>query len=275
VQRKHPWLCDTFAEHSTKMKYYINLLIFLIFLSCQNSSKTEKETKEKNEVDFSQIMKKSPNLNPKQINPKDIDTIYIDYLANIKKLEILTLLPDSCFDSWKWAKEERKIFEKSIKTTGYYIDSTPFYNTVDKAKNNYFGTHVVDGYWEFAIFNSNESYIVIVNDKVGDGDVIFVYEYKNKELKDITKNFLNILSPENYLKNKTNSLNCLGELEEDFKVLFEYNFENINKVEIDGSWSINEKEHSKCLDGNYIALTFDKNTKTFKEQIKWKKKDIE
>ncbi|MFN5849257.1 MAG: hypothetical protein ACK43K_12255, partial [Chitinophagales bacterium] len=104
------------------MKYYINLLIFLIFLSCQNSSKTEKETKEKNEVDFSQIMKKSPNLNPKQINPKDIDTIYIDYLANIKKLEILTLLPDSCYDSWKWAKEELKIFEKSIKTTGYYID---------------------------------------------------------------------------------------------------------------------------------------------------------
>ena len=257
------------------MKYYIKLAFFLLFFSCQNSKKADVESKENKEVDFSQMMKESPKTTRDPIDPKNIDTIFIDYLKNKKKLEILSILPDSCFDAWSWTKEERKVFENSIKSNGSYIDSTPNYNTIKKVENNYLGTQVVDGYWEMAIFNTNESYIILTNEIVGDGKRFCFYEYKNGSLKDKTNELSKILMPENYIIKQNLPLSCKEKLEEDLSLLFDYELLNLNKIEIDGSWYLEQKDFNNCLKGNFITLTFDKNSKTFKEQIKWQKKKVE
>lgn len=243
---------------------YILLLTFL-FLSCKEQTKLKDEKV---------IVKENSLFNG--FSEPNSDTVFIDYFTNKKKLEILTYLPDTCFTSWGWDKKERIELYESIKTKGYYLDTTPDFLNINSVRNNHFGCQVVDGYWEFALYRIKENnYIVVTNDVVGDGNSINIYEFKDNNLTAIQNRDGFFAKPLNELKLLSTDKNCVLKVEEENEEsLFRYNFENINEVEINNAWGFTKNEYSNCLKGNTLKYKFDPNKRAFVlYEIKWNKKD--
>jgi hypothetical protein len=233
----------------------------LIFISCGN--KTDKK------------------FVPKEITEKTLafDTVFIDYSKNKRKLEILALLPDSCFGSWEWTKDDRKILLNEIKNKGFFIDKTPDHNTIKEVVDNYLSVQVVDGIWEMSIYKIKEgNYFVITNDVVGDGSTLNFYEYNNgvlvlsNALKLGLNDNLNKLFKNPESEKCKNSLNELLEINEN--IFFSYNFKTINKIRVSAAWEITNDEFSDCFKGNSLQYLFNSEIKKFQLiEIEWIKNE--
>lgn len=182
------------------------------------------------------------------------DTIKIDYLQNKDILALLPLLPDSAMGSWEWNKDERIKTVDFIKTHHYFIDTTKLYNNIKTIKPHYFYTQVVDGSWSLSIYKIEDNhFIVITNDIVGDGNDLNVYEFnkstlKSIDIKDVLGNYLQELLIDQHNDQCANTL-------EDNPVVFSYNFETRDIIEISSSY-LSKKENSKCLKGNILKYKF-------------------
>lgn len=161
-----------------------------------------------------------------------------------------------------------------IKANNYYTDDDPLYFTQKYFRPQEAGFTIVDGFWSINSYKTAEnSYIVITNDVVGDGNDLNFYEIKSKSLKQYLDKKTIFSDFKELLKKQGTSENCEAKFEELNDPIFEYDFSVHNKIEIDGSWYLTKEEYDNCLTGNTIIYKFNPESKKFEiEKIYWKPK---
>jgi hypothetical protein len=240
-----------------------NTLYFSIFLGLMTlNSCQQKDSSDTKQTTDSVTNKKDTAANTTDPNASGIKSepyskkITIDYNKNKEILDILPLLPDSSMASWEWKKTERLELLQSVKTNNYYIDTTKDYNDILMVAPNYFQTQVVDGNWCVAVYKVSENnYIIITDDVVGDGNDLKAFELKNQQLtalpiKSLLGDYLNVFLID------SNNEKC--------KSLFEK-----NKFIVHSSY-LKKKENESCVRGNKLKFVFNAELKKFElEKVTW------
>jgi len=253
------------------MKQLIFTILTLTILSCENKTQNSVSTTSKLE-DTLKVEKFDNNQNSNSINK-----VAIDFKKNQHILDIILLLPDSAFPSWEWKLNDRIKWYNEIKENNFYIDSNPNYFNQTYFEPNKAGFTIVDGFWSINIYKTTEnSYIVITDDIVGDGNSLNFYEVKYNIIKKYLdeKTIFSVFTE--HLKRKENTENCEEKFEEMNDPIFEFDFTTKNKVEIGSSWYLTKEKYENCLIGNAIIYNFNPETKKFEiEKIYWKPKKNE
>ncbi|TDQ06190.1 hypothetical protein [Pedobacter metabolipauper] len=186
--------------------------------------------------------------------------IKIDYQENQSILNILPLLPDSSMASWGWKKEEREGMVRSLATSNQFTDTTENYNTIRKVTPHYFETQVVDGVWTASLYKVSENhYIVITNDMVGDGSDVNAFEVKGKQITALSMDHLIGADPGNLLLKNSNE--ACKSLLDDYG-MFTYDFSDPNLISISSSY-FTKKANAECFNGNEITFKFNPKIKRF------------
>lgn len=246
-----------------------NIFFLLLLISCSNKKTATEALKETNDsLNTEMTSQESSEKDQLQDTAKRADTIRINYNENKKILEILKCLPNKSMGSWEWTQSEREEMVASISKNNYFIDRTPNYNDIKYVKINTIGTQVVDGFWVMSIYKiSQDDYIVITDDIVGDGNELFSFEYKNGSLTEIEFDTLFDGMQKKLLKNAVEK-KCV-ELLDDNLVTFTYDFSDKQNVTISSS-SLNKEENENCFKGNTLNYKFNPELKKFSlESIIW------
>ena len=160
------------------MKQLIFIIFTLTILSCKN--KTQNAVSTTSKLDDTLKLEKSENIQ----NPNSINKVAIDYKINKDLLDIILLIPDSAFSNWEWKLNDRIKWYNEIKENNFYIDDNPDYFNQTYFEPNKAGFTIVDGFWSINIYKTVEnSYIVITNDIVGDGNSLNFFEVKSNKIK--------------------------------------------------------------------------------------------
>lgn len=244
------------------MKQILFLLLTITVISCKNKTQVTVRTSSNLEDTI-----KVENLKNK---------ISIDFKENKDLLDIVLLLPDSVFSSWEWKIEDRMKWYNEIKENDYYIDESPDYFNQKYFEPNRAGFSIVDGFWSINIYKTAEnSYIVITDDIVGDGNFLCFYEVKSNRLKEYLDEKTIFSDFKTQLKKEEGNENCEEKFKELDDPIFEFDFsnKNKNKIEIGSSWYLTKENYEDCLIGNSIFYNFNSETKKFEiEKIYWKPK---
>jgi hypothetical protein len=253
------------------MKQLIFILLTLTILSCENKTQHSVSTTSKLE-DTLKVEKSENNQNSNSINK-----VATDFKKNKDLLDIILLLPDSAFSSWEWKLNDRIKWYNEIKENNFYIDDNPDYFNQTYFEPNKAGFSIIDGFWSINIYKTAEnSYIVITDDIVGDGNSLNFYEVKSNIIKKYLDEKTIFSDFTELLKRKENTGNCKEKFEEMNDPIVEFDFTSKNKVEIESSWFLTKKNHENCLTGNAIIYNFNPETKKFElEKIYWKPKKKE
>lgn len=253
------------------MKQLIFIIFTLTILSCKN--KTQNAVSTTSKLDDTLKLEKSENIQ----NPNSINKVAIDYKINKDLLDIILLIPDSAFSNWEWKLNDRIKWYNEIKENNFYIDDNPDYFNQTYFEPNKAGFTIVDGFWSINIYKTVEnSYIVITNDIVGDGNSLNFFEVKSNKIKKYLDEKTIFLNLKEQLKKKENTENCTEKFEELNDPIFYFDLTSKNKVEIESSWYLTKENYENCLIGNAIVYNFDPETKIFEiEKIYWKAKKSE
>jgi len=259
------------TNNTFRMKQHIFILLTLILLSCKN--KTQNAVSTTSILEDTLKLEKSENIQ----NSNTINKVAIDYKINKDLLDIILLLPNSSFPSWEWKLNDRIKWYNEIKENNFYIDDNPDYFNQTYFEPNKAGFTIVDGFWSINIYKTAEnSYIVITDDIVGDGNSLNFFEVKSNKIKKYLDEKTIFSDFKEQLKKKENTENCAEKFEELNDPIFEFDFTSKNKVEIESSWSLTKENYENCLIGNAIVYNFDPETKKFEiEKIYWKAKKNE
>ncbi len=253
------------------MKQLIFIILTLTTLSCENKRQNSVSTTSK--VEDTLKVEKSENIK----NSNSVNKVTIDYTKNKDLLDIILLLPDSAFRSWEWKLKDRIKWYNEIKENNFYNDDNPDYFNQTYFEPNKAGFTIVDGFWSINIYKTVEnSYIVITDDIAGDGNSLNFYEVKSNTIKKYLYEKTIFSDFTEQLKKKENSEKCAEKFEEMNDPIFEFDFTNKNKVEIESSWYLIKEVYENCLIGNAIIYNFDPKTKKFEiENVYWKLKKKE
>jgi len=206
-----------------------------------------------------------------------VNRVAVDFTKNKDLLDIILLLPEKSFSSWDWKSEDRIQWYKEIKANNYYIDDDPNFFNLKYLKPNEAGFSIVDGFWSINIYKTSENtFVVVTNDRVGDGNTLNFYEVKSNTIKECLNENLLLPDHKEYLKKKVSDANCDEQFEELNDPIFVYNFSGPNKIEIESSWYLTEESYSDCFIGNAIQYNFNPQLKKFEvAKIYWKPKQNE
>lgn len=254
-----------------KMKQLIFIILTLTLLSCKNKTQNAVSTNTKLDDSLKiEISENNQNSNP-------INKVAIDYTINKDILDIILLLPESAFPSWEWKLNDRIKWYNEIKENNFYIDDNPDYFNQTYFEPNKAGFTIVDGFWSINIYKTAEnSYIVITDDIVGDGNSLNFFEVKSNKIKKYLDEKTIFSDFKEQLKKKENAKNCVEKFEELNDPIFEFDFKSKNKVRIESSWYLTKENYENCLIGNAIIYNFNPEIKKFEiEKIYWKPKKQE
>ncbi len=261
-------MCHLMTTNTSKMKQLLIILLTLTIISCKNKTQDTVSTisKPKDAVKVEHL-----ENNPK---PSSKNRVEIDFEKDKDLLDIILLLPDSAFSSWKWKLEDRIKWYNEIKNNNYYTDDNPDYFNQKYFEPNKAGFSIVDGFWSINIYKTTQnSSIVIADDIVGDGHSLNFYEVKSNKIKQYLNEKTIFSDFKEQLKKKENTENCEEKFEEMNDPIFEFDFTINNKVEIESSWHLTKENYENCLIGNAILYNFNPKTKKFEvEKIYWKPK---
>jgi len=138
----------------------------------------------------------------KELNSKN--KVEIDFEKNKDLLDIILLLPDNAFSSWDWKIDERIKRHNEIKTNNYYTDDNPDFFTQKYFEPSKAGFSIVDGFWSISIYKTTENtFIVITDDKVGYGNTLNFFEVKTNTIKEYLNEKLMFSDFKELLKQKT------------------------------------------------------------------------
>jgi len=247
------------------MKRITILMLSLLILSCgeQTSDKAQvtTETVDPSEAEHTE---QQPAL----------QKVTIDFEQHKDILDIILLLPDTSFSTWEWKSHDRISWYNEIKEHGYYTDDDPNYFNQEYFEPTRAGYTIVDGSWSIHIYRTAEnSFIVITDDVVGDGNTLNFYEVVSNKIIEHTDSKKLFSGFRELLKHGNTTGNCDETYELLNDPMFEYDFSKENKIDIDGSWYFSEEEHINCLTGNTITYAFNPQEKKFHvERIYWKPK---
>ena len=250
------------------MKQLLIIILTLTMISCKNHTRDQALSTAK----LKHSIKTDYAENEEHLNSKN--KVEIDFAKNKDLLDIILLLPEESFSSWEWKLEERIKWYNEIKTNNFYIDDKPDFFTQKYFEPNKAGFSIVDGFWSINIYKTTENtYIVVTDDISGDGNRLNFYEVKSDKIKKHLNEKLMFSDHKEFLKKKDADENCGKKFEELNVPIFQYNFSNKNKIEIESSWYLTEEKYSNCLIGNAILYNFNPQTKKFEiEKIYWKPK---
>lgn len=253
------------------MKQISILFLALALISCTNQNKNDKEIIS----ELKDTIKTETAVDTNKVDSKN--KVEVDFEKNKDLLNIILLLPKESFSSWGWELEDRKKWYNEIKTNNYYIDTDPQFFTQQYLEPHQAGFTIVDGSWSINIYKTTEnSYIVITDDKVGDGNELNIYEVKSNKLKKFSDENTLFSNYKELLKNKNNQANCIEKFEELEDPIFTFDFSIKNKIEIESSWVITKEEYGDCFTANAILYNFNPKTKKFEiEKTYWKAKKQE
>lgn len=248
------------------MKILLILLLILTIISCENRSQDSSSMTSKSKDKL-----KVENMDNSRLSSSK-NKIEIEFDKNKDLLDIILLLPDSAFSSWEWTLEDRISWYNEIKAHNYYIDDNPDFFNQKYFYPNQAGYTIVDGFWSINIYKTaDNSFIVITNDIVGDGNLLNFYEVKSGSLKKYLDEKIIFSNFKEQLKKKENMEYCEEKYEEMNDPIFVYDFTCSNKVQIESSLYLNKENYETCLNGNAIIYTFNPKTKKFEiEEIYWK-----
>lgn len=244
------------------------IILTLTIISCKNKNQETISTTSKPKDTV-----KVENLENNQ-KTDSINIVAIDFEKNKDLLDIILLLPDSAFPSWEWKSEDRIKWYNEIKENDFYTDDNPDYFNQKYFAPNKAGFSIVDGFWSINIYKTIEnSYIVITDDIVGDGNNLNFYEVKSNVLKQYLDEKTIFSDFKEQMKKKENNKNCEDKFEELNDPIFEFDFANKNKIEIESSWYLIKEEYENCLIGNALLYNFNPESKKFElEKVYWKSK---
>lgn len=253
------------------MKQHIFIILTLIFISCENKSQNSESLTSKLEDSL------KVGNSEKTKNSNAANKIEVDYTKNKDLLDIILLLHDSAFSSWEWKLKDRIKWYNEIKENNFYIDDNPDYFNQTYFEPTKAGFKIVDGFWSINIYKTAEnSYIVITDDIVGDGNSLNFFEVKSNKIKKYLDEKTIFSDFKEQLKKKENAENCVEKFEELNDPIFEFDFKSKNKVRIESSWYLTKENYENCLIGNAIIYNFNPETKKFEiEKIYWKPKKQE
>lgn len=251
------------------MKQLVFIILTFTISACENKTLNSASTILK----IDSALKFDSNGNKQSSDNK----VAIDFKKNKDLLDIILLLPDSAFPSWEWKLNDRIKWYNEIKENNFYIDDNPNYFNQKYFEPNKAGFTIVDGFWSINIYKTYEdSYIVITNDVVGDGNSLNFYEVKSNMINEYLDEKTIFSDFTEQLKKKENTENCEEKYEELNDPIFEFDFTNKTKVEIESSWFLTREEYTNCLIGNAIIYNFNPKTKRFEiEKTYWKAKKKE
>lgn len=251
------------------MKQVLSILFLLTLLSCE--TKTQNASSSSAKVFDTVQAEKGDN------QPNSEKKIPIDFNKNSDLLDIILLLPDSAFTSWDWNLKDRKKWYNEIKQYNYYTDNNKEYLNQLYLERHKAAFRIVDGYWSINLYKTTDnSYIVITNDKVGDGNSMHFYEVKSGTLKQFSDEKTVFSDFKAQLKRKENTSSCEAQFEELNDPIFEFDFKTDTKVEIESSWYLQKESYENCFIGNAIVYNFNPKTKKFDiEKTYWKPKKVE
>lgn len=159
------------------MKRLILVLLLSIFVSCKKENQTPESKGSNKEIqnDTESVIEEE--------NDRKTDTLKITYQDHKNLFDILILLPDSTMSSWSWPKNDRIEFVKNIQKNNYATASRDHFSNISLIAPNTIQIGVVDGSWILSIYKkSTNNYIVLTDDKVGDGNDFHAFEYVNGKL---------------------------------------------------------------------------------------------
>lgn len=247
---------------------HLFIIITLIAISCKNNNQEtisiDSKPKDTVKVEHFENNKKTDSINIVKIN----------FEKNKDLLDIILLLPDSVFASWEWKLKDRIKWYNEIKENNFYTDDTPDYFNQKYFAQNKAGFSIVDGFWSINIYKTIEnSYVVITDDIVGDGNTLNIYEVKSNILKPFSDEKTLFSDFKEQLKKKENNKNCEEKFNELNDPIFEFDFTSKNKIEIESSWYLIKEEYENCLIGNALLYRFNPESKKFElEKVYWKSK---
>ena len=258
------------------MKKPILILITIVFFAggCGNRQVKTMDNELVGEQDCNLVVTAvEQQQNREQPDENQEKMIEVNYASNKELLDIILLLPDTVFSSWGWGIEDRKKWYNEIKSNNFWIDKDPFFFNQSYLNPNNAGFQIVDGFWKIALYKTfDNSFIVITDDIVGDGNEIYIFEVKDNKIIENLK-FESVFG--DYRKQiKLNSLRqeCNEKFEELEDQIFTFHF-NENTVEIESSWYLTKEEYKDYLTGNSILYKFNAETKKFEmDKIYWKPK---
>lgn len=257
-------------ETKKKMKKLITLLFAIAFLfqSCGNDrlerakEEAQQTTKvaEKDSIDFGTSV-------------KNRDTLKIKYLEHKNLLNILTKLPTHTMESWKWSEGERIKFVKFIQENDFAFSSSPHFSKFSLIGANTIGIQVVDGYWTLAIYKiKTNNYIVITDDRVGDGNDLHAFEYKDGKLHEI--NFENLFDKSFFYNLMIYDEGEVEDVLEETMPWFDYDFTSTTNLIISNPHNLKEDELKNSLKGNTMNYKFNPLEKKFDLiAISWEKSE--
>lgn len=250
------------------MRKFLIVIFTLTILSCKNRAQNNNSTTSKS----NDTIKVENSEDKKQSN--STNKVTVNFKQNEDLLNIILLLPDSAFSSWEWKLEERVRWYNEIKENNSYTDDNPDYFTQKYFSPNKAGFSIVDGFWSINIYKTLEnSYIVITDDIVGDGHSLNFYEVKFEGIEKYLDEKIIFSDFKEMLKKKETDDNCEEKFEEMNDPIFEYDFSNKNKIEIESSWYLTKEDYDNCLIGNAIVYNFNPKNKRFEfEKVYWKPK---
>ncbi|WP_298396063.1 hypothetical protein [Flavobacterium sp.] len=253
------------------MKQLIFILLTLVILSCENKNQNKVSTTLK--TDDTVKVAKSKDIK----NSKSSKKVALDFVKNKDLLDIILLLPDSAFPSWEWKLKERMKWYTEIKENNFYTDDTPDYFNQIYFEPYKAGFSIIDGFWSINIYKTAEnSYVVITDDVVGDGNSINSYEVKSNVLKNYLDEKTLFSDYIQQLIRKETTENCDEAFQELNDPIFEFDFSSKDKIVIESSWYLTKENYENCLIGNAIVYNFNPKTKKFDvEKIYWKEKKEE
>ncbi|WP_445713807.1 hypothetical protein [Flavobacterium sp.] len=250
------------------MKKILIIILTFTIISCKNQSEdTISATSKPKETLKIETKENDPQLNSN-------NKIGIDFEKNKDLLDIILLLPDNAFQSWEWKLEDRIKWYNEIKTNNYYTDDNPDFFNQKYLEPDKAGFTIVDGSWTINLYKAlDNSYIVITDDIVGDGNSLNIYEVKSNELKEFQNEKSLFSNYTQLLKKKETDNNCTEKYEELNDPIFNYDFTNKNEIVIESSWYLTKESYDDCLTGNAILYNFNPQTKKFElNKIYWKAK---
>ncbi|MES2811247.1 MAG: hypothetical protein V4670_02150 [Bacteroidota bacterium] len=250
------------------MKKLLIIFLTLTIISCKNQTQDKTST----DSELKDTIKTDLVKNEKKLDSKN--KVEIDFIKNRDLLDIILLLPDTAFSSWEWKLEDRIKWYNEIKTNSFYIDKNPDFFNQKYFEQTRAGFSIVDGFWSINIYKTTENtYIVITDDIVGEGNELNFYEVKANRIKEYLNEKLIFSDFKELLKMKNADENCNEKFEELSDPIFEYDFSIKNKIEIESSWYLTEENYSNCLTGNALLYNFNPQNKKFEiEKIYWKQK---
>lgn len=248
------------------------LLIFILTItSCKKQLLDETPVAS----EIKDTVKKVVTENNKILNSGN--KVAVDFTKNKDLLDIILLLPENSFSSWGWKSEDRIKWYNEIKANNCYIDDDPNFFNQSYLEPSGAGFSIVDGFWSINIYKTSEnSFVVVTDDRVGDGNALHFYEVKSNTLKECLNENLLLPDHKELLKKKDSDAKCDEKFEELNDPIFVYNFSGLNKIEIESSWYLTEESYNDCLIGNAIQYNFNPQSKKFEvAKIYWKPKQNE